>query len=57
MCGIVITHPGPNVWNVITYPGPNVWNVITHTGPNANGGLVKPPLKLGYWYVITSNIK
>ena len=25
-----------------------VWDVITHPCPNFNGGLTKPPLKLGH---------
>ena len=29
------------------------WDVITHPCPNFNGGLVKPPLKLGYGWVTT----
>ena len=30
-------------------------NVITHSCPNLNGGLAKPPLKLGLGWVITSH--
>ena len=31
-----------------------MWDIITHPRPNFNGGLVKPPLKLGHGWVITS---
>ena len=30
------------------------WDIITHPCPNFNGGLVKPPLKLGHGWLITS---
>ena len=32
------------------------WDVITHPCPNFNSGLVKPLLKLGHGWVITSHI-
>ena len=30
---------------------------VTHPCPNSNGGLVNPPLRSGYVWVITSNTK
>ena len=33
------------------------WDVITHPCPNFNGGLIKPLLKLGHGWVITSQMK
>ena len=32
------------------------WDVITHPCHNFNGGLTKPPLKLGHGWVITSQM-
>ena len=34
-----------------------LWGVITHPCPNFNGGLAKPPLKLGHGWVITPHRK
>ena len=33
-----------------------MWDAITHPCPNFDGGLAKPPLKLGHGWVITSTV-
>ena len=34
-----------------------LWDALCHPCPNFNGGLIKPPLKLGHGWVITSHMK
>ena len=46
MCGLYYRFDG----------NANQWNFIIHPCPNFNGGLVKPPLKLGHGWVNTYHV-
>ena len=44
-------------WGVGNYIHVKQCDLITHLCPNFNGGLVKPPMKIGYGSVLTSHRK